>query len=220
MNSISSTLVAKELKQVLFPALKEHGFTKFKGRTAFQYLDRVVIGFTTNAVGSYFSQVTGYTPMSFDATIWTHYDDIPAMEDVPRDKDGALLPKAMHRSYVLPVQMRTQARVGVKSDAEKEREDIWWVAPDGSNLSDLVEDLVGVYRDQGVRWRNTYSNLALALEEVDHERDCFDKFEFMFCLAQSIRHEQFITKYKTAYIEKMPKFVRECMLQRGYSLPT
>ena len=200
---ISSTDVFKVIKHVIHPILKEDGFTKIKGRNAFRYHEDLIIGFSTHAVGAYFADVTGYTPMSFGAKIWVNYQAIPAQTAATIDKDGTILPVEMHRSLELsPVNLRLQARIGVRSPAEQKRTDLWWISPDGKNIEEMVDDLRLAYKQQASQWFSIYMDINRALDAVDPERECPCKWEFMYFLAKSVANTPYIEKYQPRYLAK------------------
>lgn len=213
MDSISSNDVAKVIKRVLYPALKEDGFTKIKGRNIFRFHENLVLCFNTRAVGSYFADVTGYTPMSFTATVWVNYHAIPARNAPTFDKnDGIALPSVMHKLLQLTTaNLNLQQRNGVHNPAEIERADIWWIDPQGKNIEEMAYDLLTSYKQQVPQWCSVYTDINRALDEVSKERDCFNKSEFIYCLAKSIGNNLYIDQYQSSYFGNMPKYVRELL---------
>ena len=150
---ITSGDINKILRRVVVPTLREIGFTKFQGRTAWRYLDDSVWVFHTRAVGNYFSQTTGFPPASLTAWLGIFYLDFPKTPTVETDDDGLPIPKESlcHVRYALDniadqIAIRSQSM----SPIERRRTDIWWVEPDGSNAEAVVEDIRRSILDYGV----------------------------------------------------------------------
>ena len=74
----TSTIVNRALRQAVRPVLTEAGFTMGNARNAWMWLDRAVCVFHVRAVGSYFSQVTGWPPGSLGVWIAVFYTFMPA----------------------------------------------------------------------------------------------------------------------------------------------
>jgi hypothetical protein len=91
---ISSPDIDKLLRKYLSPILRENGFAKVTARKAWGWQDHCVSVFQIRAVGSYFSDVTGWPPMSVCAWTGVYYDFIPFEGHTPprRDEKGRLVP--------------------------------------------------------------------------------------------------------------------------------
>ena len=59
---------------------------------------------------------------------------------------------------------------------ERDRKDIWWVEPDGSNAERVALDIAATLALDGLPWYSQASNLQTALASTEGERDCFIKF--------------------------------------------
>lgn len=215
----SSAKVSRAIDCALRPVLVANGFSKFKGRTAYRYEGDTIFGFTTAAVGTYFSEITGFTPASFTATLWVNFQAIPERAKPSIDRDGLALPTAMHRYLELLSDLDSQERLGVKAGPELSREDIWWVHPGGENLSLLTRDLAAAFEHQAADWISLYLNKERLLALVDSEGDCFGKYEFMYHMAQSIGHAAYAQKYEELCFRLMPKYIRDMLRERGYEHP-
>lgn len=150
---ITSSAVHKILRRVVVPTLREIGFTKFQGRTAWRYLDDSVWVFHTRAVGSYFSQTTGFPPASLTAWLGIFYLDFPNTPTVETGADGLPIPKESlcHVRYGLDnIADQIAVRSPAMSPTERRRTDIWWVEPDGSNAETVVEDIRRSILEYGV----------------------------------------------------------------------
>ena len=127
----------KIMVRVVTPTLREIGFTRFRGREAWRYLDDPIWVFELKAVGPYFSTVTGFPPASLTARMSIFYLDFPDTPPCEVDKDGRLIPKESrcHVKYGLDnIQDQTPLRSTQMTPLERSRKDIWWIEPDGGNV--------------------------------------------------------------------------------------
>ena len=151
---ISSPDIDKILRAHLSPILRESGFSKVSARKSWGWHGHCVWVLNIRAVGSYFSDVTGWPPMS--VCVWTgiYYDFIPFEGHTPPkvDEKGRLIPNEVdchmrsHLSRTLDQSVYTKR---LSNPAEREREDIWWLEPDGSNMVEAVENIALCFVDEG-----------------------------------------------------------------------
>jgi len=182
-----SRAVSRILRDELHPYLKNIGFTKFKGGRAYRYDEGCVLGFTTAAVGNYFSQVTGYPTASFTATAWAHYDCIPSFEQRPMNPKSAFLPKNSHFAIDLGVVSPAIKSIRkCRSEPEQERNDIWWVEPDGSNLAEIAQDLKAAVVAQATPWWDAMLDAANALNVAAEMPSSPHRSFLMYFLAKSL----------------------------------
>jgi hypothetical protein len=115
-----------------------------------RYREECVWALQLQAVGHYFSTVTGFPSMSLGGELCIFYLDWPSHDPIrldskpPRDTDGLYIPKAWdcHTRYPLLVQLDQAAdRASIPSEIERRRDDVWFVRPDGSNVETVVEDV-------------------------------------------------------------------------------
>lgn len=199
---ITSSEVSREIRRVVNPFLKEQGFTKIKGRNAYQYRDRVVVGFLTRAVGANFSQLTSFTPMSFGAQVWVHYLALSEASEMRLDTDGKPLPSTLHETLDLQCsETVVGTRDGITLPAEQARRDIWWLAADGSNLEAAVADLKLAYSEQAAPWLEIYANPSKAVSQFERGPDGFSKYEKIYLLSKSLGDDARARKYGQLYEE-------------------
>lgn len=53
------------------------------------------------------------------------------------------------------------------NSSEKKRRDIWWIQPDGSNISEVINDINNRYLEYAVKWFWEKSNKDLMLQEAE-----------------------------------------------------
>jgi len=148
--AIGSAEVNRVLRLALNPALRANGFTKFKGRCAWRYMEDCIWVLQLRAVGNYFSMVTGFPPMSLCGELCIFFPDFPSPDPMrrdskpPRDTDGLYIPKPPSCQIRLPLLVQQDQAAdcaSIRSPAERDRDNVWFVRPDGSNVEAVVEDV-------------------------------------------------------------------------------
>jgi hypothetical protein len=194
----TSAIVNRSLRATVSPLLCELGFEKVDARNGWRWLDKVIWVFNIRAVGSYFSDVTGWPPGSLGVWLGAYYTFMPRDLPIKVDDHGRLVPP----EHVC--QMRTHLDRGLQQEertsrlrnpAERLRTDIWWVEPDGSNAATVAADIADSLRSAGAPWFTGHSDLGVTLTEVDGERDCFVKFDRAALLAREIRDQDRLRRY-------------------------
>lgn len=154
---IDASAVSKEIKRAVFPELQKLGFTKFSGRNAW-YLSRDTIqvvnfqSFSNHVAGG-----VGCTTFSFAVNLGVYFTAI----------DG--VPEKLPSEY--QCHLRNHLRKGINqsglftpfgSHTDKDREDVWYVFEDGSNVSSTVNDALGQIMNN-IEWLNQVSDPLVAL---------------------------------------------------------
>ncbi len=177
---ISSPDIDKVLKKHLSPILRENGFSKVGARKSWGWHNHCIWVLNVRAVGSYFSNVTSWTPMS--VCVWTgvFYDFIPdAGQSLKVDDKGRLIPEEWdchirsHLSCSLDQSIYTRR---LSNPAERRRKDIWWFERDGSNVVEAVESIALSFVDEGKSWFEKHTDLEATLGEIEGESDCYNKY--------------------------------------------
>ena len=128
---IGSPEINKVIRKILTPTLKGNGFNKVNTRHNWAWIDHCIWVLDITAVGKYFSDVTGWSPMSIHVELGIYYDFVPPENcDIKTGTEGKLLPKA-HQS-----QLRKELYCNIDqaiytnhfdNPAEIDRKDIWWI---------------------------------------------------------------------------------------------
>jgi hypothetical protein len=200
---ISSPDIDKFLRKYLSPILRENGFTKVSARKAWGWKDHCVSVLQIRAVGSYFSDVTGWPPMS--VCVWTgvYYDFIPFDSNTPPKVDGKgrLTPDEAYchmRSHLARSLDQSHFTNQLSNPAERLRKDIWWFERDGSNIEQTVENIAFRFVDEGKPWYERYTDLAMTFADIEAEHDCYNKFfkaeYFAKQLGLKDKHEMYAAK--------------------------
>jgi hypothetical protein len=201
--NVGTVEVNKALKMYLFPALRQYGFTKTKGKRCYKCNKSSVFVVSVEAVGKHFSDVTGFTPSSFMCTLGIYFPFVinkydPEGKGIEYDKDGMQIGISLHQSLRLEnfVLSKQNSRRGIDNPAETARKDVWWVERDGSNAEDMVLDLVAAFQATAPEWFAIYEDLETAFHEIEKERDCPSKFEKLYYMAKELKNDAMAEHYK------------------------
>ncbi len=203
VKAVGTAEVNKALKRHLLPIVRQHGFSKIKGKSYYKYNKSSVFVVSVETVGKHFSDVTGFTPLSFMCTLGVYFPFVinkyaPDGEGVEYDKDDLPIGIYLHQSLRLENFdfSKQECRRGVNNPAETARKDAWWVERDGSNAEDMVLDLVAAFQAIAPEWFATYEDLETAFREIEKERDCPSKFEKLYYMAKELKNEAVAEHYK------------------------
>jgi hypothetical protein len=178
---ISSPDINKLLRKCLSPILRESGFTKITARNSWGWHGHCIWVLQIRAVGNYFSEVTGWPPMS--VCVWTgvYYDFVPFPGHTPpkADDKGRLIPDEAYchvRSHLSCTLNQESHTKSLSNPAERGRRDIWWFERDGSNVVEAVENIALCFSDEGTQWFKRYNDLPHAFADIESERNCYVKY--------------------------------------------
>jgi Domain of unknown function (DUF4304) len=174
---VDSRDVTKEIRHVVWPELREHGFEAFTGRTAWRYVRDAVDVVNVQSFGASIADAVGCTTFSFSVNlgVWLPHD---ALTRAPkRDPKGRLRPseyqcephrrrrltKSLSQPWFRPFSGTTRGwlpslrlhREGLKKVMRRDvhdRPEIWFVLSDGSNLNECMLDAVRAIREDALPW--------------------------------------------------------------------
>jgi hypothetical protein len=197
---ITSSHINKLLRRYLGPILRESGFSKVEARKAWGWNDRSISVLEIRAVGSYFSVVTDWPPMSVNVWMGVYYPFIPfdGNQPLPLDDKGRLLPREYHchtRSHLACTLDQTRFTYQLPNLPERGRTDIWWFERDGSNMTEAVENIALSFVDEGKPWFARYTDLEKTFAEIEAGHDCFVKFHKAACFAKELGLEEKYRQY-------------------------
>lgn len=195
---ISSADVNKYLRKYLSPVLRENGFSVVQARKAWGWHGHCVWVFNVRAVGSYFSDVTGWPPMSVNVWLGVYYDFIPFRGHTPpkRDEKERLRPDEAvchKRSHLTSTLDQERYKSQLSNPGERARNDLWWIELDGSNKLEVVENIALSFIDQGIHWFNCYDDLDNTFKELENSDACYDTFYKAMHFAKQLEYSD---KYK------------------------
>jgi hypothetical protein len=155
----TSGLLNKALRVHVPPILRTTGFQYVDARNAWHWrTEDCICVFNIRAVGSNFSEVTGWPPGSVGVWLGVFFTFTPRPTGMRVDDQGRLRPAEhichMRSELVSGVDQSSSTR-HLFNPAERERKDIWWVEPDGSNADDVARDVSRSLLSQGLPWSPT-----------------------------------------------------------------
>ena len=144
--AIGSPEINKVLRRYVRPVLIENGFDITEPRKAWGWHEPCIWAFNIRAVGSYFSDVTGWPPASVGVTVGVFYEFIPLQANWhPKiDAGGRLRPDVASCHRIVSIHSSLDQSSGTSAldnPAERARTDLWWIEEDGSNLADVAENI-------------------------------------------------------------------------------
>ena len=143
--------------------------------------------------------------MSLTAWLSVYYTFIPSQTEIKTDKDGLLLPPEYcghMRCALKNHNFHVQIRSGLNNPAEANRDDIWWIEPDGSNIEVMIDDLTESLKITGIPWFQAMTNLDNVFNQIMKDRDCYEKFRLMMYLSKELGAEQEYVKFKKLFEEE------------------
>jgi Domain of unknown function (DUF4304) len=168
--------VTREIRRLVWPALRQAGFTAFTGRSAWRYVARDIDVVNFQSFAASLADAVGCTTFSFGVNlgVWLA-EDAPHGLKLQRDSDGRLRPeeyqcaqrlhleKSLAQPWFKPFPNDTSRwplslrrhREGLEKVFRRDRHDradIWFVLPDGSNLGECLKDALQAIRTEGLPW--------------------------------------------------------------------
>lgn len=175
----TSQLVNRSLRRYVAPILRDAGFQEVGARNGWRWRDKVILVFNIRAVGNYFAQVTGWPPGSVGAWLGCYYTFMPHQHSIKCNKQGQVQPAEYEchmRSHLDCGRDQAHLVQSLRNPAEGRRKDLWWVDPDARDAEEVAKDIANSLYKGGFPWFSCVSNLESALEKVESEHDCFNKF--------------------------------------------
>ena len=177
---ISSPNIDKVLRRYLSPILRESGFSKVNARKSWGWHGHCVWVLNVRAVGSYFSDVTGWPSMSVGVWTGVFYDFIPFEgQSIKVDDRGRLIPEEWYchmRSHLSCTLDQSAYTKHLSNPAERKRKDIWWLERDGSNMIEAIENIALSFVDEGKPWFEKHTDLQDTFAGIEGEHDCYNKY--------------------------------------------
>jgi hypothetical protein len=182
---MDSKEVDRALRQALWPTLKDVGFNRRTGRTAWRDRGEAVQCVNVQSFNSYLADVIGATTYSFRVNTGVFYSAIVERsplgaftQDRARPKEYEChLRKTITKGFAQP-NVLTKSRFGMGKGRPSlggwsDRPDVWLVVADGSNLLAAVEDAAERLLDDGLGWLDRVSEPREAMRRFSEEPDVF-----------------------------------------------
>ncbi|WP_342041933.1 hypothetical protein [Bacillus sp. OTU2372] len=196
---IGSPEINKVIRKILSPVLKDNGFDKVNTRHNLGWYDHCIWVLDIGAVGKYFSDVTGWSPMSLQVDLGIYYDLIPTEDDeIKKGTNDQLLPKfhQCHLQEQLYCNLDQSNYINhLDNPAEKNRNDIWWVQPDGSNIEEVILEVSKSFMIDGLNWYKTNTNLEIAFSNIEKQHNGYHKYYKAKYFAQHLRDHSKLQMY-------------------------
>ena len=147
---MDSSSVNKEIRRVIWPALRNTGFTQFTARSAWRYVPGKIDVVNFQSFNSYLARGVGCTTYSFALNLGCSFDTIPRLKTV-EEKKGYLRPKEWECHFRLRLHKTIR-------QPELERTDTWYVDPAGRYLNSAVEDVKEAILETGLGWFSRFND--------------------------------------------------------------
>jgi len=214
---IGSPEINKVVRHVLSPVLRQHGFTRVQTRKNWGWHGPCTWVLEICAVGSYFGYVTGWPPMSVAVWLGVFYDFIPAefSGTVKVDSDGKPLPREYQchmRSHLACTLDQSRYKLRLDNPAERARNDLWWIEPDGSNVEGVIQAIMEQYLVAGLPWFERQADLPAIYTEIQQEPESVWKFWRAAAFASQLQLEAEYRKYRELMIQEAQRIGRTGLL--------
>ncbi|KQL50497.1 hypothetical protein AN964_22840 [Heyndrickxia shackletonii] len=205
---IGSPEINKVIRQILSPTLKENGFDKVNTRHNWGWHNHCTWVFDITAVGKNFSDITGWSPMSVYVDLGIFYDFVPPKDgEIKIGTKNELIPKPHQCQLQKQLHCRVDQSIytnKLDNPAEKKRNDIWWIEPNGSNIEEVINDIKQSFLSDGLEWLLKNTDLETAFKEIESEHDSFNKFYKARCFAEHL-NDNFKFEEYSELLEKEQK---------------
>jgi hypothetical protein len=184
---VDSSDVTRAIRRLVWPSLRDRGFASFTGRNAWRYPDENAVHVVNfQSFNLDVADAVGCTTFSFSVNVglWfpAHAERQPKLDKQGRRRPEEYqcqfreqLRKNVEQPWFRPFSdpraarqaeaLRTD-RVGLtkvfRNDVH-DREEIWYVLPDGSNLDEVLDDALRAILDTGLPWLERVSGPASRL---------------------------------------------------------
>lgn len=172
---MNSKDVNKEIKKKIWPLLKENGFSQCTSRNAWRITEETIEVVNFQSFNSYIAYGVGCTTFSFSVNLGVYYkcfEKTPWFTSVSQER---VQEYESHVRFSLEKHLK-QAKLFHPYNNnrfhmwKKDRNDIWYVKEDGSNLEEVIEDAKKTIISKGFEWFNKKTNLPLALKAIEKEK--------------------------------------------------
>jgi hypothetical protein len=154
---MDSRVVNKEIRAAVWPVLRLHGFATFTSRTAWRHSTTRIDVVNFQSFNDYVAAAIAATTYSFSVNIAQYCLFVPSDDFPIQAKKGVLLPK----EYECHLRYRALRRL---RQPELDRQDTWYIDPDGAYLTSAVQDARGAILDTGLPWFDRHADDAALLD--------------------------------------------------------
>jgi hypothetical protein len=154
--------VGRAIREGVRPLLKEAGFTSFTDRKAWRETEYTIDHVTLRSYSAYNAGVLGCTSYSFTVEVGVFY----------RTFDTELVrPQDFHCTFRAILGKTTRQPFFVTEwGPAQDRPEVLYVLPDGTNLSEVIDESRSLLRAQGLPFMDHYNDPARAFASLLNER--------------------------------------------------
>ncbi len=153
---INSRVVAREIKNEIWPLLRREGFTRFSPKTAWRYTAEQIHVVNYQSFNSYRAGSLDCTTFSFCLNLGIFFRAVPFKCQITKGLDPSVRPQAADCHFHLQPLKNIEQPI-------LERRDIWFVEPDGRNLLQCLEDSRNAIVREGLPWFERFKSLEYVL---------------------------------------------------------
>lgn len=168
--SIDGRTVGKALADRTRVFLRAQGFQKFQGRHAWRLSEFTTDLISFPSMSAYIAEGVGCTTFSFGCNLGVLYRD-PSGSDPEWPRDWHLTIRGAVGKSIAQRMFHPWGR-----DEPTDRPDIWYVAENGRNLDEVVEDAFVSLRDRGLAFIDRARNTDSAIQMLESEEEGLDAF--------------------------------------------
>ena len=159
-----------------------NGFTKIKGRNAWGWHGDCIWVFNISSLPKVFSLTSKWPAYSLTVRIGIYYTFLPPFGQVKVDENDLLYPREYEcnrrAELTCSYDQLKYTKCKISIDIDRDRNDIWWIESDGSNIDEVINDINSQFLRYAVKWFNEKSNKELTLQEADRLNGIdFDEIE-------------------------------------------
>lgn len=191
--ALDSKVVDRALREHFWPSLRDVGFDRRSGRTAWRDRPGAIQVVNIQSFNSYLADVLGTTTYSFSVRLGVFLEPIAERSRMtrfvrdqtqPREVDChvRMTPvKGIDQSPEVLLQAHAQPQNGTAPARWKDRSDLWYVLPNGANLDAVAIDAASAVFEQGLRWLDAMSDprevIRVLRERPDQTAPSGQRFE-------------------------------------------
>lgn len=115
-----------------------------------------------------------------------------------KDTNGKLLPKEYqcHLQEQLNCKLDPSHYIShLDNPAERDRNDMWWVESDGSNIEEVIEDIGKSFTEDGLNWYINNTDLETAFTNIENQHNGYNKYYKAKYFAEYLKHKAKIDMY-------------------------
>jgi len=161
---VDSKVVARGIKQEIWPLLRREGFTEFSPKTAWRHTSDQIHVVNYQSFNGYLAQGIGCTTFSFALNFGIFFRAIPFQFPVKKGPDPSVKPQEYHCHFRHRLQKTIDQPI-------LPRRDIWNVEPDGSNLLQCLDDSRTAILQDGLSWFSRFESLESVLSTLMDQED-------------------------------------------------